>query len=115
MCDTVGIRIPEGTSIAKCASVIRKLEPAMSIADINSRIKNNEYVLSCDYVDSDGVKKIIRCYEELFKLGIRPKLYELDDNECSLELLKNLDNMYDEISDEVDAEIELEERDSDGD
>jgi len=109
MCDTVGIKIPKGTSIAKCVSIIKKIEPSLSISDINSRINNNEYVLSYDYTDNDGIKKIISCYEQLINLGINPTLFELDDEECSIELIKNLDNMYDEISDEINAEIENEE------
>ena len=109
MCDTVGIKIPKGTSIAKCVPIIRKIDPSLSISVINSRINNDEYVLSYDYTDNDGVKNIIFCYEQLTSLGIQPRLFELDDEECDIEILKNLDNMYDEISAEVDAEIEAEE------
>ena len=106
--DNVSIKIPAGAPIAKCVSVIRKIEPSLSISDISSRINNNEYVLSYDYTDGIGVKKIIKCYEGLTKLGIQPTLFELDDEECSFEQLKNLNNMYDEISDEIDAEMEAE-------
>ena len=109
MCDTVGIKIPKGTAIAKCVSVVRRIDSSLSISEINSRINNDEYVLSYDYTDSDGVKNIISCYEQLIKFGIKPRLFELDDEECDIELLKNLDNMYDEISDEVDAEMDAEE------
>jgi hypothetical protein len=112
MCDTVGIKIPIGTPIAKCVPVIRKIDPSLSIANIISRINNNEYILSYDYTDSDGVKKIISCYEQLAGLGIKTTLFELDDEECSIEFIRNLDNMYDEISDEIDAEIEAEESDN---
>ena len=108
MCDTVGIKIPQGTPISKCVSVIRKIDPSLSIADISSRIAKNEYVLSYDYTDNDGVKRIISCYEQLIILGIQPRLYELDDEECDIEILKNLNTMYNEISDEIDTEIEAE-------
>ena len=104
--DTVGIKIPKGTPIAKCVTVIRKIEPALSISDISNRINNDEYVLSYDYTDDRGVKKIIKCYEELTKLGISPILYELDDEECDIDILKNLNNMYDEIDSEVNDEDE---------
>ena len=107
--DTVGIKIPVGSPIAKCVSVIRKLEPTLSISDISSRINSGDYVLSYDYTSSNGIKKIIKCYEDLAKLGISATLYELDDEECSIELIKNLNNMYDEISDEIDAEMEEDE------
>ena len=106
--ETVGIKIPVGTPIAKCVSVIRKIEPSLSISDISSRVNNGEYVLSYDYTDNSGVKKIIKCYEDLTKQGIQPSLFELDDEECDIELIKNMNNMYDEISDEIDAEMEAE-------
>ncbi|MBO4637380.1 MAG: hypothetical protein J5685_09575 [Clostridiales bacterium] len=111
MSDTVGIKIPKGTPIAKCVQIVRKIEPSLSISDINSRINNDEYVLSYDYTDDDGIKNIIKCYEQLAKLGIKPRVFELDDEECDIEIIKNLDNMYDEISDEIDAEIEAEDED----
>lgn len=107
--DNVSIKIPSGAPIAKCVSVIRKIEPSLTISDISSRINNNEYVLSYDYTDESGVKKIIKCYEGLTKVGIQPTLYELDDEECNIEQIKNLNHMYDEISDEIDAEMEDEE------
>lgn len=108
MSETVGIKIPKGSPIAKCVSVIRSIEPSLAMSSITSRINNDEYVLSYDYIDDDGVKKIIKCYDALCKFGITPKVYELDDEECSIESLRNLDNMYDEISDEIDAEMEAE-------
>ncbi len=108
MCDTIGIKIPKGTPIAKCVPIIRKKDSSLSISEINSRISNDEYVLSYAYTDNEGVKNIISCYEQLTKLGIKPRVFELDDEECDIELLKNLDIMYDEISDEVDAEMDAE-------
>lgn len=108
MSDTVGIKIPQGTPIAKCIPIVRKINPSLSISDINSRIANDEYVLSYDYTDNEGVKCIINCYEQLTKLGIQPRLFELDDEECDIEIIKNLNTMYDEISDEIDAEMEAE-------
>ena len=104
--DLVGIRIPMGTPVAKCVLVIRKVEPTLSISEINTRINNGDYVLSYDYTDGNGIKKIIECYEGLVALGINAKLYELDDDECDIELIRNLNNMYDEISDEIDAEMD---------
>ena len=102
MNDTIGIKIPAGSPVAKCVTVIRRIEPSLSISDISGRINDNEYVLSYEYEDSEGVKKIIKCYEELTKIGVSPTLYELDDEECTIEMLKNLDEMYDEIENEED-------------
>ena len=107
MSDIVGIKVSKDSSIVKCVSVIRKFEPSTAISEISARIKNEEYVLSCDYVDDSGIKMIIKCYEELARLGIAPRVYE-DDCECSIQFIRNLDQTYDEISEEVEAEIDYE-------
>ena len=113
----IGIKIPAGSPVAKCVSVIRKLEPDMSISDISSRINKNECVLAYGYTSSSGIKKILKCYDGLTKLGIKPVLYELDEDygaeECDIRFVRNLNGMYDEISDEIDAEIEAEEEGED--
>ena len=45
-------------------------------------------------------------------IGIKPVLYELDndygDEERDIQLVRNLNVMYDEIADEIDAGIEAE-------
>ena len=112
----IGIKIPAGSPIAKCVTVVRKLEPDMPISDISSRISKNECVLSYGYTSSSGIKKIIKCYEGLTELGIKPSLYEIEDEEaeeCGIQLVRNLNGMYDEISDEIDAEMEAEEEGDD--
>ena len=103
----IGIKIPSDSSIAKAASIIRKIEKNMSISDISGRIKNSDYLLSYDYSSEKGVNTIILCYNEFHKIGITPSLYE-HDRPTSIEFLKNLSKTYKEISDEIDAEMEAE-------
>ena len=101
----VGIKIPNGSSIAKAASIIRKIEKDMSISDISGKIKNSDYLLSYDYSSEKGVNNIIHCYNEFQKVGITPLLFE-HDRPASIDFLKNLSKTYKEISDEIDAEME---------
>lgn len=101
----VAIKIPAESSIAKAASIIRKIEKEMSISDISGRIKNSDYLLSYDLSSEKGVNSIIYCYNEFHKLGITPSLYE-HDRPASIDFLRNLSKTYKEISDEIDAEIE---------
>lgn len=108
MTDMIGIKVPKGSPIAKCVAIIRKLEPSLSISDITTRINSNEYVLFYDYTDEIGLKKIIKCYEQLSKLGINPTLFDEDGEETTIEIMRNLDGMYDEISEYIDAEAEAE-------
>jgi hypothetical protein len=103
----VAIKIPNDSSVAKAASIIRKIEKDLSIADISRRIKDSDYLLSYDMSSEKGVNNIIRCYNEFLKLGITPSLFE-HDRPASIDLLKNLSNTYKEISDEIDAEMEAE-------
>ncbi|MBP5491660.1 MAG: hypothetical protein J6Y08_02325 [Clostridiales bacterium] len=102
MCGYVGLKISDDYSKARCISVIRKIEPSLSVADINSRISNDEYVLSYDYKDESGLRKIIECYEALSRSGVYSTLFN-HDGECDIELLKKLNGMHDEVGDEMDA------------
>lgn len=79
-----------------------------TIIHITTRINNNEYVLFYDYTDEIGLKKIIKCYEQLSKLGINPTLFDEDGEETTIGIMRNLDGMYDEISEYIDAEAEAE-------
>ena len=106
MSDQVRLKIPKDSPIARCITVIRKIEPSLSIADINSRIKNGECVLSYNYTDDDGIKKIIKCYEALSKHDITPRLFGLEDTECDIDFLRDLCGMCEEISDEIDSYLE---------
>ena len=103
----VAIKIPAESSIAKAASIIRKIEKEMSISDISGRIKNSDYLLSYDLSSEKGVNNIIHCYNEFQKLGITPSIYE-HDRPASIGFLKNLSQTYKEISEEIDVEIEAE-------
>ena len=105
MSGIVGIKVPKDSPIARCVSVIRKLEPSMAISEINSKIKNGEYVLICDMVDASGIKKIIKCYEGLSLFDIKPEIYE-HDRLCDIQFIRNLNQTYDEIGEEIDKEIE---------
>ena len=105
MSGIVGIKVPQDSPIVKCVSVIRKLEPSTAISEISSRVKNDQFIFSCDYVDDSGIKNIIKCYEELTRMGIVPRIYE-HDRECDIQLIRNLNQTYDEIGEEIKAEIE---------
>ena len=85
----VGIKIPNDSSIAKAASIIRKIEKNLSISDISGRIKNSDYLLSYDLSSEKGVNTIIHCYNEFQKIGVTPSLYE-HDRPASIDFLKNL-------------------------
>lgn len=54
------------------------------------------------------MKIILKCYEQLSKLGINPTIFDEDGEETTIEIIRNLDGMYDEISAYIDAEVEAE-------
>ena len=101
----VGIKIPYDSSIAKVASIIRKIEKNLSISEISGRVKNSDYLLSYDLSSEKGVNNIIHCYNEFQKIGITPSLYE-HDRPASIGFLRSLSKTYKEISDEIDSEME---------
>lgn len=107
MDSTVGLKIASNDSFAKCVSIIRNIEP-MSIGEIKSKISNNDYVLIYDYFDNTGLKKIIKCYDQLAKIGVEAYIYE-DDEPCDIALLKTISKTHQEIEEEFDALTETEE------
>lgn len=107
MNSNIGLKISNTAQLAKVVSIIRSYE-SLSIADIKQRISSNQYLLEYEYTDEDGLKKIINCYSKLEKTGISAQLYE-HDNPCDIQLLKNLNGMYKDISDQINAEIAAEE------
>lgn len=106
MNDQISIRIPCDSPIAKVASIIRSIEP-LPISEITSRIRNSEDLLSYRYTSTNGTNNILRCYSELTKIGICPLLYE-HGRPTSIEFLNNLNKTYQEISYEIEAEIDAE-------
>ena len=64
----------------------------------------NAYVLKYSYTDRFGIKAVIQCYEELSKIGVKALLFELDDMPTDIDSLRNLNETYDEISAEIDAD-----------
>lgn len=99
----IGLKVESYKSFADCVKVIRQFEN-YSLAEIKTRIQNHDYVLCYECSDDVGVKKIIRCYEQLTKLNVVTSLYELDNRLTTIENVRNRDTMYNEISDEIDAE-----------
>ena len=108
----VGIVIENYTSIAETIKIIRKYNDE-SISIIQAHIKNGEPVLSCSYFDESAIRKVIfKCINELKKKKITFKIYE-EDEEISLQLLKNWVGSCRGISIETEAEAELEAEDFD--
>lgn len=104
-----GFKITSQSSIAGIVKIVRKYKD-YSIADIKSRVDNNEYVFTCNSVDEDECKIMLKCIKELNKAKITTQLYEIYeyDRAIDLQLLKNWLGTCREISHEVDAEIVLE-------
>lgn len=105
----VCITIPNDTSIAMAVKILKPIE-AMPISEISQRIRNSEPLLSYDMAHSEGIQKIILCYESFKKQGITPELFE-HNRPTTIAFLRNLSTTYQEISDYVNAEMDAEEDD----
>lgn len=105
----IGIKINKYNSFTDIVKVIRKYDKS-SMSEIKDRVQNRDYVLYCDYIDSEGLEIIIKAYIELTEKGIGVELYE-HGRATDIQLLYNLLNTYEDIEMETDAEIELEEAD----
>lgn len=100
----IGLKLETYDSFAECVKIIRQYQNN-SIADIKKRVDTHDYILCYPCVDAQGVKNVISCYEKLTSIGATVSLYELDHRLTTIELVRNRDRMYDEISADVEAAI----------
>ena len=108
---TVGIKIA-GNSISVQGIKIIRDNIAFSISEIKTRVQTRDYIYMCDYIDSKGVKLIIKLFTELKKSGIECELYE-HDRLTDIKFLKNLNHSYDQIDKETWADMFREADDDD--
>ncbi len=101
-----GFKIISQSSMASIVKIVRKYKD-YSIADIKSKVENDNYIFTCNAIDEAECKKMLKCIKELNKAKISTQLYEYDEA-IDLQLLKNWVGTCREISHEVDAEMELE-------
>lgn len=98
----IGLKIDSYRSFAECAKIVRQFHN-YSISELKKRVDEHDYILCYGCTDDSGVKKIIKCYEKLTAIGIDVSLYELDHRLTTIENVRNRDQMYDDISREIDS------------
>ena len=101
--DTIGLKIATVSASAKMIAIIRKYSNN-PMGKIKRSVQERDYVLLYPYTDRLGLKTILACYDELKEHGIEAEVYELDDEITTIGFLRNLNDTYDEISDEIDSE-----------
>ena len=73
----------------------------------SNKILNEDYILTSDDVDDDGIMQIVNLYTLLDKANINCYLYD-DNDRIGIEILNNLLSMYNEINEKVNREMEEE-------
>lgn len=106
MNNTIGLKIIPVCVSAKCIGIVRK-HCSLSIADIKKAITEEQYVLSCDYIDEEGIADILQCYRTLYDAGITAQLFE-HDRSTTIEFIHNLLQWHKEITKQIDDEMEAE-------
>lgn len=101
--ETIGLKVKQGASLAKCVSIIRKLE-SLSISDIKEKIDTASYLLVYDATDDTGLERIISCYEKLKEIGIESCVFWLGE-EVPIQTLYNLSQTYKEIDAQFDPDL----------
>ena len=96
---TVGIKLSDNNFSASCAKVIRKYKN-ISISEVKDAVVNNDYLFSCDYIDEEGIKIVLKINKELNENGLSCKLFE-HDVPTTVEFLSNLVSTYEGINEEV--------------
>lgn len=103
-----GLKIDSYDSIAKVVKILRKYGD-WSIADNKKCIENHDYILCYDCADEEGLEQIIKCYKELTSEKIDVSLYDTNHRPVTIQIMMNRLNMYHEIGEELQAEIDAEE------
>lgn len=109
----IGIKVPVDSSVVKVIKTVKDIEP-LPISEIKRRLNDSDYLLTYNMSSEEGVNNIIKCYKELVRQGIQPTLFE-HDRETGIEFLCNLSRTYQEISAEIDEEMDLEDPGKDDD
>lgn len=102
----IGIKINELNISAKCIMIIRKYQD-LPISEIKQKIEDNQYILTCDYIDDNGIKSVLELYNELNSEGVSCSLYE-HNNPTTIEFLNNLLDSYEETRKQVEEDIDRE-------
>ena len=102
----IGIKVPVDSSVVKVVKTVKDIEP-LPISEIKRRLNDSDYLLTYNMSSEESVNNIIKCYKELVRLGIQPSLFE-HDRETDIDFLCNLSKTYQEISAEIDEEMDLE-------
>ena len=103
---TIGLKVNKEFFSAECIKIIRSVNE-MSISEIKNKILNEDYILTSDDVDDDGIMQIVNLYTLLDKANINCYLYD-DNDRIGIEILNNLLSMYNEINEKVNREMEEE-------
>lgn len=102
----IGIKINKTNISAKCIMIIKKYQD-LPISEIKQKIEKNKYILTCDYIDDNGIKSVLGLYNELNAEEVNCSLYE-HNNPTTIEFLNNLLNSYEETRKQVEEDIENE-------
>lgn len=102
----IGIKINKTNISAKCIMIIKKYQD-LSISEIKQKIEKNKYILTCDYIDDNGIKSVLGLYNKLNAEGVNCSLYD-HNNPTTIEFLNNLLNSYEETRKQVEDDIENE-------
>lgn len=103
---TIGIKLRKPEFSALCVRILRKYCD-FPISLIKSRVLSNDYIDTCDYVDSEGIKRILSIENELSENGIDTLLYE-HDALTDVEFLHNLLQSHQEIAQQVEMAMDSE-------
>ena len=107
----IGIKIETYSNIAAVVKALRGYS-AMSISEIKAAVEKKDYVCTGSSYDDGDLEKLIDCYKKITQAGIEAGIYE-EGEPVSLDLLLNLRERNSRISNEIEAEMELELDDTD--
>lgn len=102
-----GFIIDSFDSIAEVVKIMRNYTDD-SISEIRTKIAKRERSYNCSIHDDDGIRKMIKCINELKKKNVRVTILDKQDDIINMQLLKNWLSLIRDVEIETEAETELE-------
>ncbi|MCM1327671.1 MAG: hypothetical protein NC243_07540 [Lachnoclostridium sp.] len=114
--DIIQLKIEKDNSVVKYIKIIREFDSSLSVGDIKRRIEENDFVIGFDLEYYDALeeineidrKKLFRdMLQKLCQAGAQIYIYQ-NEELISLEQLDNWLETLDEISQQVEQDIDRE-------
>lgn len=96
---TIGLKLPESKLNPKACMLVKNMT-GLSIADIQTKALDNDYVITCEFTDTDGLAHMNNIKNKLKEMNVEVRQFQ-DDQEEPSDYFDRLEKFHREIDAEV--------------